>query len=121
MSSIDYQTDMMLTTESRHRLSIECSVNPLPMVQSDILLACLGAIEIRRTSFFKHLDSLAPFSRSSEYKYHLYLLLFRFSLLIMDGCFVGLGEFEAGARAIEVGGLRHAVVAVDSPDEAFSC
>ena len=38
----------------------------------------------------------------------------------MDGRFAGLGEFEAGASAIEVGGLRHAVVAFDWLDEAFS-
>ena len=37
----------------------------------------------------------------------------------MDGRFAGLGEFETSASAIEVGGLRHAVVAFDWLDEAF--
>ena len=66
------ETDAVFTAEHLHRLSIECPVYALPMMQGDVLFSRLRAVIIGIATLFQHFHSLAPLSRSSEYKYHIY-------------------------------------------------
>ena len=73
MGCINNQTDMLRLTKRTHRLLVEGAVYPLSMMQGDVLLPCLRAVEIRRTSLLQHLYSLTAFCRSSEYQYHAFV------------------------------------------------
>ena len=75
MGCIYDNADALFTTERLHRLSIECPIYPLPMMQGDVLLTCLRAVIIGITTLFQHFHSLAALSRSSEYQYHLIYIL----------------------------------------------
>ena len=71
MGSINYQTDVMHTTEQTHRLTIQRSINALTMMQRDVLLARLGTIIIGGATLFQHLCGLTTFRRPSKYQYHI--------------------------------------------------
>ena len=70
MGSINYQTDVMLTTEQTHRLTIQRTINALTMMQRDVLLARLGTIIIGGATLFQYLCGLTSLCCTSEYQYH---------------------------------------------------
>ena len=66
MGGIDEQTDGMVLTESQHRLGIEGTVQTCAVMEGDVLLACLRAVEIGTAALFQHFYGLAALGSSSK-------------------------------------------------------
>ena len=70
VGGIHYHPDAVLGAKVHHCCLIECAVYAHTMLQRDVLLAGLCAVEVGRTPFFQHLHGFASLCCSTKYQYH---------------------------------------------------
>jgi hypothetical protein len=70
VGGIDNESDIVLLTEPLHSFTVQRTIDTLSVMQGQLLLTCLRAVEVERSCLFQYLCSLSTFRRSSEYQYH---------------------------------------------------
>ena len=69
MCCVNDESYPLFAAECLHGSGVQGSADDCAVMQDDVLLTGLRAVEVRRTSLFEHLSSLAALSCTSEYEY----------------------------------------------------